>query len=189
MKTALELRAPAHPVDTRFVQRWSPRAFSDEPVPREHLEIMFEAARWAPSSMNVQPWRFVVTTDGAGRQQMDDAIMPGNRAWSDAAPVILWVIAKTTFDDGTPNSHAFFDTGAATMQLVLQADAMGYRTHHMGGIDAQVAHGLLGLDDDHAVVCALAVGRQGDPGALPEWARSREMPSDRKPQDEFVEQL
>ncbi len=186
MKTVLETRVPAHPVDQRFVQRWSPRAFKPEPVPREHLAIMFEAARWAPSSMNAQPWSFVVTADGEPRARMDAAILPGNRAWSDAAPAIIWVIATTTLKDGAPNAHAMFDTGAAAMQMVLQADAMGYRSHYMGGIDVDAAHKVLGLDDDQVVACAIAVGRQGDASTLPDWAKARETPSGRREQDAFV---
>ncbi len=186
MNAVLDARVPAHPVDQRFVQRWSPRAFDVDPIADDHFRVMFEAARWAPSSMNEQPWSFVVTTDGEGRDRMDATIMPGNRAWSDAAPAVLWVIAKTTFKDGTPNGHALFDTGAATMQLVLQADAMGYRTHYMGGIDAAAAHTALGLDAEHVVTCAIAMGRQGDPSGLPEWAQARETPSGRRAQEEFV---
>ncbi len=182
-------RIPDHPIDMRFMARWSPRAFDSEPVPPEHIHMMLEAARWAPSSMNVQPWRIVVTTNGSGRAAMDQHILPGNRAWSDHAPAILWVIAKTTMDDGTPNRHAWFDTGAATMQLVLQAEQMGYRAHHMGGIDAEAARAALGLDDEHAVICALAIGKRGDPSNLPEWAKGREGPSDRNPQDGWVTRL
>ncbi len=186
MKTVLETRVPAHPVDQRFVQRWSPRAFKPDGIPQEHFGIMFEAARWAPSSMNQQPWSFVVTAAGEARDRMDATILPGNRAWSDAAPAIVWVIAKTTFKDGTPNAHAMFDTGAATMQMVLQADAMGYRSHYMGGIDPEAAHKALGLDDAHLVACAIAVGRQGDASTLPDWAKARETPSGRREQDAFV---
>lgn len=190
MSAALNVtRVPEHAIDMRFVARWSPRAFDSEPIPSEHISMMLEAARWAPSSMNAQPWRFAVTTEGPGRDRMNDHVLPGNRAWSDAAPAIVWVLAKTTFDDGAPNRHAFFDAGAATTQLILQAEAMGYRAHHMGGIDVDGAAQELGLDDDHAVVCALALGRRGDPQQLPEWARSREGPSDRNRQDEWVQHL
>ncbi len=180
-------RVPEHAIDMRFVARWSPRAFDPTPIPQEHVAMMLEAGRWAPSSMNAQPWRYVVTTDGPGRAAMDAHILPGNRAWSDKAPAIIWVVAKATMGDGAPNRHAWFDVGAATMQIVLQAEQMGYRAHHMGGIDADAAHAELGLDDDHAVICALALGKRGDASGLPDWAQAREAPSDRRPQDDWVD--
>ncbi len=187
MKAVLDVRVPEHAVDLRFVERWSPRAFAPTPIPREHFQIMFEAARWAPSSMNEQPWSFVVSTDGPGRARLDEAVLPGNRAWSDGAPAIIWVIARTTFGrDGSPNAHALFDTGAATMQMTLQASAMGYHLHAMGGIDVEAAHKALGLAEHERVVCALAIGRRGDRDSLPEPYRAREAPSARRSQEEFV---
>lgn len=177
-----DVRRPEAPVDARFVSRWSPRAYDERPVPREVVRSLVEAARWAPSSRNEQPWRFHVATRGPGRDRLDAAVRPSNRAWSDRAPVLVFVTARRTHvRDGSPNRHAWFDTGAATMQLVLQAQQHGLVARTMGGIEHDLAHDLLGLPDDEDVVCALALGHPGDPASLPEPLRQRERPSPRRP--------
>jgi nitroreductase len=184
-------RSPDAPVDPRFVQRWSPRAFTDHAVAREVLDSLVEAARWAPSSINLQPWRFWLTTGpGPTRDAWNEAIGAGNRVWSDKAPVLVWVVARKTMGANpyappeTPNRHAYFDTGAATMSLLLEAERHGLRGHAMGGIDAAKAHAILGLDAEHDVVCAIAIGHQASAADLPEGYRQRERPSGRKPASE-----
>jgi len=179
-------------VDPRFLHRWSPRSFLPDPVPRETLDAMVEAARWAPSSINLQPWSFHFTGQGETRAKWNEAIGAGNRAWSDHAPVLVWVVARKIMGPNpyappqAPNRHAFFDTGAAALSLVLEAERHGLRAHYMGGIDAAKAHELLGLDADHEVVCAIAIGKQGPAAALPEGYRAREHPSPRKPAHEIA---
>lgn len=194
----LEQRQPDAAVDNRFVERVSHYAFDPRPIETPVLDSLFEAARWAPSSFNEQPWRFHVVTRGAGRDRLNEAIMAGNRTWSDQAPVIVFVVAKTSFSQhsyaakmglaGQPNRHAWFDTGAAAMQMVMQAHELGLATHAMGGIDAELAHALLELDDEHAVVCAYAVGYPGDPADLPDGLRARATggPSKRLPAQDLV---
>lgn len=147
----LEARPPATDrVDPRFVERWSPRAFSDRSVPDEDLEAIFEAARWTPSSFNEQPWRFVYATSQEDRDRFLEAILPGNRAWAKDAPVLVYIVARTTFErNGKPNRHAWFDTGAAWMSLALQARQLGIHTHAMGGIDPEKAASILDLPEDH----------------------------------------
>ncbi|MFO1535787.1 MAG: nitroreductase family protein [Thermoplasmatota archaeon] len=190
--TLVPQRQPDAPVDPLFVGRWSPRSFLPDPVPRAVLESMVEAARWAPSSLNLQPWRFFVTGQGPTRDAWNEAVAPGNRAWSDKAPVLVWVVARTTLGPNpyhppeTPNRHALFDTGAAALSFVLEGERHGLRSHPMGGIDAPRAHALLGLDASHEVVCAIAVGRQGPAAALLDGFRSREAPSPRKPAAEVA---
>lgn len=185
-------RVTEAPVDPRFVSRWSPRSFAPGPIPRATLESMVEAARWAPSSINLQPWRFFVTGQGATRDAWNEAVGAGNRAWSDKAPALAWVVARKSMGPnpyappGTPNRHALFDTGAATMSFVLEGERHGVRSHSMGGIDAAKAHAILGLDADHEVVCAIAIGLQGPASALPEGYRAREHPSPRKPAAEVA---
>ncbi len=175
-------------VDPRFLARWSPRAFADEPVPEADLEALFEAARWAPSSFNEQPWRFVYAAEAEDRQRFLEAILPGNRTWAQDAPVLVYIVAKTTFDrNGDPNRHAWFDTGAAWMSLALQARELGLHTHAMGGIDPAKAAGLLGLPEDHEVVCAVAIGYRDAPATLPEDLAEQETPvSDRQPLEEIA---
>ncbi len=185
----LEARAPATDrVDPRFVERWSPRAFSDQPVPDEDLEAVFEAARWAPSSFNEQPWRFAYATSQEDRERFLEAILPGNRAWAKDAPVLVYIVAKTTFEhNGKPNRHAWFDTGAAWMSLALQARQLGLHTHAMGGIDPEEAGSILELPDDHEVVCGLAIGYRAPPETLPgELAEQEVEPSGRQPLDEIT---
>jgi nitroreductase len=185
-------RQPEAPTDPRFVARWSPRSFAPDPVPRAVLESMVEAARWAPSSINLQPWRLFVTGQGTTRDAWNEAVGPGNRIWSDKAPVLAWVVARKTMGPNpyappeTPNRHALFDTGAAALSFILEGERHGLRSHPMGGIDAAKAHTTLGLDADHEVVCAIAVGHQGPASALPEGYRAREHPSPRKPSAEVA---
>lgn len=185
----LEARTPATDrVDPRFVERWSPRAFADQPVPDQDLQAVFEAARWAPSSYNEQPWRFVYATRQEDRERFLEAILPGNRAWAQDAPVLVYVVAKITFErNGKPNGHAWFDTGAAWMSLSLQARQLGLHTHAMGGIEPAKAAEILELPDDHEVVCALAIGYRAPPETLPhELAEQEVEPSDRKAMEEIV---
>src|SRR5687768_2679530 len=152
---------------------------------------MVEAARWAPSSMNLQPWRFFLATRGPTRDLWDGAVGERNRTWSDAAGALVWVVAKTTWTPDPAaapanNRHAWFDTGAAAVQLVLEGERHGVRSHYMGGVEAAKAHALLGLAADEEVVCAIVVGYPGDPSALPEGLRRRETPSGRKPGSEIA---
>lgn len=182
-------RQPANEhVDPIFYGRWSPRAFRDEPVPEEHVEAVLEAARWAPSSYNEQPWRFVVATEDDDRERFADALLDANRAWAEDAPILGFVVAKTTFEhDGRENPHARFDAGAAWMSLALQAHQLGLHVHAMGGIDYEAAAEAVGLPEDHEVVCAIALGYRAEPDVLPDEVADDELPpSDRKPLDEIV---
>ena len=186
-------RQPDHPVDPLFINRWSPRAFKPDAVPRTVLQSMAEASRWAPSSGNLQPWRFYVSLErGPTRDAWNEAVNGFNRAWSDQAPVLVWVVARKTMGPnpyGPPesaNAHAWFDTGAAAVQFVLEGERHGVKSHYLGGIDTAKAHKILGLDDEHEVVCAIVAGYPGDAAALPERLQARETPSGRKPASETV---
>ncbi len=187
---ASQMPAPGrevHGAAPLFVNRWSPRAFATTPVAKGLIDSMVEAARWAPSSINLQPWSFVITNGpGATRDAWNAAVGAGNRTWSDKAPVLTWVIARKSMGPNpyappeTVNRHAFFDTGAAAVQFVLEGERHGLRSHYMGGVDVAAAHKILGLDADHEVVCAIVTGYQGDVSELPEGYRAREKPSQRK---------
>lgn len=186
---ALEAREPANEhVDPLFLARWSPRAFADEPVAEDELEALFEAARWAPSSYNEQPWRFVYATSDEDRERFAEALLEANRSWAADAPVLAFVLTKTTFDlDGRENPHAAFDAGAAWMSLALQARRLGLATHAMGGIDYEQAAEIVGADEEHRVLCAVAIGHPAPPETLPdELAEEDRSPSDRKPLDEIA---
>lgn len=181
-------RAAAHDVLPLFVQRWSPRAMSGDPVPREELRRLFEAARWAPSAYNEQPWRFLYAPRGsAAWGAFFDALVDANRAWCANAAALIVVLSKKTFShNGRPNGTHVFDSGAAWASLALQGAAMGLVVHGMAGFDAAKIRASLKVPDDFEVCAMAAVGRPGDIESLPEPLRARELPSPRKPIDEFV---
>jgi len=131
-----------HPIHDLFKRRWSPRAFSDQPVESEKLHMLFEAARWAPSSNNEQPWRFIVAIKDNETEwtRLLACLVEGNRKWAYRAPVLILSVASLNFqDDSTPNRHAFHDTGMAVENLVLQATALGLAAHQMAGFDVEKA--------------------------------------------------
>ena len=169
-----------------FADRWSPRAFSTEPVTDDELAAVFEAARWAPSWMNNQPWYFVYDTDGPDRDALLGLIIERNRDWAQRAPVVGLVIARTALEGEMARTRDF-DTGAAMMALTIQATMLGLAVHAMGGIDVAAAHDLIGLDPAvGSVLCGFVLGRRGDPDVLHEKLQVREHPSPRKPATEFA---
>ncbi len=185
-------RAPGHSVDPLFVERWSPRAFTDEEIPDAILMSLFEAARWAPSAMNAQPWRFAYARRGTpGFERFLSVLAPANQAWARRASALIAVASATTLtvpgraDPVASESHSF-DAGAAWAQLALQAHLSGWSTHAMGGFDRALANEALAVPADHRLEVFVAVGRRGDAASLPEWARRRESPNDRKPLAEIV---
>ncbi len=182
-------------VDARFPGRWSPRAFDSAPLTEADVASIFEAARWAPSCFNEQPWLFVYgasEADGSStpaRDAVAGVIMEGNRVWSDRAPLLGVVFAKRTFaSNGKPNRWAGFDSGAASMSLALQAGELGLVCHFMGGFDADAAAAALGVDGEtYEAIAAFAIGRQGATADLPEGLQEREAPSPRKPLSEVAQ--
>ena len=182
--------ATAYPVHPLIRERWSPRAFADRPVDRETLGSLLEAARWAASCYNEQPWLFLVARkeDGPAFERALSCLVPFNQAWARHAPVLLLSFARTTFArNGQPNRHAFHDVGAATAQLALQATALGLAAHPMAGIDLDRIRAAYELPQGVEPVAAIAVGWPGDPEALPESLReSEKAPRTRKSLDEMV---
>ncbi|MBN1825226.1 MAG: nitroreductase family protein [Candidatus Eisenbacteria bacterium] len=170
-------------VDPQFTDRWSPRSFRPDPIPEEAVRSLFEAARWAPSSMNEQPWLFLYAVSDEERARFLEPLVEGNRIWAKRAPLLLYVLVRRAFEkNGKPNRTAPFDAGSAWMSLALQARKMGLYAHGMAGFDRQKAHEALGApEEEYEVIAAVAVGRKGDPAALPENLAKRESPSGRKP--------
>lgn len=156
-------------VDELIRRRWSPRSFEDREVPPTMLYALLEAARWAPSSANEQPWRFIVATK-AEPEKFDkvlQVLVPGNQEWAQNAPVLIISVAKNTFTkNGTTNRHNLHDTGAATAFLMLQATAMGLYAHAMAGIDYERARTELSIPADYDIGAAIAVGYLGNPEKL-----------------------
>ncbi|MEK9142459.1 MAG: nitroreductase family protein [Nitrospirota bacterium] len=176
---------PQSPIHELLARRWSPRAFDDRPVDSDLLRILFEAARWAPSSNNEQPWRFIVATEDHETEwnRLFDCLAEGNQKWAVRAPVLILSVASMNFeDDGKPNRHAFHDTGLATENLVLQATASGLVAHQMAGFNVEKARIDLRIPTGCEPVAMIAVGYPGDPAVLPERLRERELrPRIRRP--------
>jgi len=171
-----------HPVDELFLDRWSPRALSGEGVTDEELMTLFEAARWAPSSYNNQPWRILYARrETAQWPVFFGLLVEGNQAWAKDAAALLLFVSKETFDfNGKPYPTHSFDTGAAWENLALQATMLGLVTHGMQGFDYERARSELNIPEGFRVEAMIAVGRPGDPSRLPEKMREREAPSGRK---------
>jgi len=188
----MSLRESDRPIDPLFLERWSPRAFDGSVVPQEDLDTMLEAARWAPSAFNSQPWRILYAHRGdAHWQTFLDALVPYNRDWAQHSAVLIYVLSDTLpFIDkaGQPSpslTHSY-DAGAAWMLLALQAWRMGYYAHGMSGIELDRAREALGVPDRYVIEAAAAIGRQGDPSTLSEKLQAREVPSGRKPVTDFA---
>ncbi len=175
-------RKTEHYIDELFVKRWSPRAMSGEQIEMETLMTLFEAARWAPSSNNNQPWRFLFA-----RRETElwplffDLLTESNRIWAYRAAVLIVVVSKTTFDlNDKPSRTHTFDTGAAWENLALQGALKGLVVHGMQGFDYDRAKVTLRIPDGYQVEAMIAIGRHGLKEELPEHLREREFPSDRK---------
>lgn len=179
-----------HPIHDLIKRRWSPRAFSGQPIEAETLHMLFEAARWAPSSNNEQPWRFIVANkvNDTEWNRLLACLVEGNRKWAYRAPVLILSVASLNFqDDSTPNRHAFHDTGMAVENLVLQATALGLATHQMAGFDVEKARADLKIPSGYEPVAMIAVGYPGDLASLPDRLRERELqPRSRRPTSEWT---
>jgi nitroreductase len=182
--------APAVPgVIEEILARWSPRAFSHKPVSHEDLKKIFEGARWAASSYNEQPWRFLVGHRGDSTyQKIFDSLVEFNQGWAMSAPVLILSAASKIFARNTTTNHfAIHDTGAATAYLALQATALGLHAHSMAGFDPEKARAAFGIPDSFHVGAVTALGHLGDVYSLPEGLREQELsPRQRKPLAEFV---
>ncbi len=192
MTIAVPPRQPDHPVEPLFVERWSPRAFTGEEISEAELATIFEAARWAPSSYNSQPWRFLYARRGTPLFDTFFGLLSAyNQQWAANATVLIVAVSARTFlKPGTSEvlvsrSHSF-DTGAAWANLALQATRLGWHAHGIGGFDAEQARAVLGVPVDHDVEAAIAIGRRGDKALLPESFHKGESPNGRRPLSETV---
>ncbi|MEW6198192.1 MAG: nitroreductase family protein [Planctomycetota bacterium] len=179
-----------YPIHDLLKQRWSPLAFADEPVTEAQLNSLLEAARWAPSCYNEQPWSFVVAT----RDRPEDfarvlsCLVEPNQAWVRHAPVLMIVVAKRHFDrNGHDNRHAWYDVGQAVALLSVQATALGLFVHQMAGFSPDQARTLLQIPDSHEPTTAVAIGHYGRPERLTAelWQRE-EGPRQRRPVRDFL---
>ncbi len=178
-----------YPIHDLLRRRWSPRAFDDRPIEPEKLRSLFEAARWAPSSNNGQPWRFLVATKEQKTEydRLFNCLVEGNQQWAHRAPVLLLSVAKLQFEDGSLNRHALHDTGMAVENLSLQATVLGLVAHQMAGFRIDQARTDCQIPDGYELVAIMAVGYPGDLVLLSDRFRAREtQPRVRKPLTEFV---
>ena len=184
-------RSADHAIDPIFLDRWSPRAFTGEAMPQDTLLSLFEAARWAPSAGNGQPWRFIYGHRGTvAFDTIYNTLDEGNRRWADKASVLAVIVSQTHRKNADGEMRPIYthavDTGAAWAYLALQATRAGYHAHGMGGIDRAKAMEVLGIPDGFRVEAGLAIGKIAPKETLPEDLMKREVPSTRKPVDEFV---
>ena len=179
-----------YPVHDLIAERWSPRAYAAEAVPADVLRSILEAARWAASAFNEQPWSFLVARreDEAGFATMLNCLVEGNQGWARNAGVLILAVARSTFTrNDKPNRHAWHDVGQAAANLSLQATALGFVAHQMAGVLPDKAREVYGIPEGYDVATAIAVGQLGDAGDLPDPLREMETaPRRRKPEAEFV---
>jgi nitroreductase len=184
----LSTRKPDYPIDPFFADRWSPRSFLPEPISEGDLQAIFEAARWAPSSYNNQPWRFLYARrDTPAWPLFLNLLVEQNQVWAKNASVLVLIISNTQFDhNGKPSPTHSFDAGAAWQNLALQAWLKGYATHGMQGFDYEAAQKVLEIPNDFKVEAMIALGKEGPKEALPPEIQEREKPSPRRPLNETI---
>lgn len=185
-------RKAAYPINPVFTDRWSPRSFDGNPISQDSLLTLLEAARWAPSAFNYQPWRFLYAhRDDANWSTLMGPLIPFNQMWVANASALIYILSDTLMHTGNPDeakpSHSHsFDAGAAWAQLALQATYMGLHAHGMTGVDFDAARAALNVPDRFRIEAAIAVGHKADPSLLPEGLREKDVPSDRKPIADFA---
>ena len=184
----MNTRKPAYPVAPYIVDRWSARAMSGESISQKELMSLFEAARWAPSSYNSQPWRFIYAhRDSPQWKTVFDLLVPFNQSWCKNAAVLVVVVSKNTFDhNGEFSSTHSFDTGAACENLALQGNMNGFVVHGMAGFDYEKARTALAIPADHMVEAMFAIGKPGPISNLPADLQKSEVKSDRKNIEQFA---
>ena len=189
----MNLEKPADtqiPIHEILGNRWSTVAFDGRPIERDKLLSVMEAARWAPSSRNEQPWAFLVATkeDSQNFEAMAGVLVSGNKIWAEKAPALILTLAHTQLaKDGAPNRHGFYDLGQATANLIAQATSLGLATHQMGGFDVEAARARFHIPVGWEPLSVIALGYRADPETLPEQLRGRELgPRSRKQLQTFV---
>ncbi|HEV7424288.1 MAG TPA: nitroreductase family protein [Candidatus Paceibacterota bacterium] len=186
MKT-INNRTTEYPIDDIFLKRYSPRAMSGESITKEELMTLFEAAHWAPSASNIQPWRFIYAMrDTPEFEKLFSLLIDFNKDWCVRASVLIVTISYKNKKDGALSPTHSFDTGSAWENFALQASTMNLIAHGMAGFDYDRAKTELNIPDDYNVEMMIAVGKHGKVEDLPEPLREREAPSDRKPLQEIV---
>ena len=169
---------PDYPVNDLIIKRWSPRAFSEKKISKDSLQSLLEAMRWAPSSMNAQPWRIIYAFNGdESFNKISDTLMDSNKIWAPKAPVLLLALVKKTLPNGSENASAKHDLGLAVGNLLTQATSLGIGVHQMGGFSKDQAINALEIPDDYEPNTVIALGYFGEVDNLPDKLRDREKSS------------
>ena len=180
-------RVASSSVEPMFVERWSSKAFADKALSDDQIASLFEAAHWAPSGSNRQPWLFVYATDGPDREKFNSLLNEGNARYAPNAAMLVLVFARIVDDEGKKIRTAHFDTGAAWMSLALQANRIGLNTRAMGGIDLDAAYDVAGVPrDKFETICAIAVGDRGADDDIHERMVKQNFANDRKDVSEIA---
>jgi len=185
------MRQSDYPIEPLILNRWSPRAMSGEPLSDDALFPLFEAARWAPSSYNAQPWRFIYAKrETEAWRALFELLVPFNQSWVGDASVLVVIASHTVFEsNGKPSSTHSFDTGAAWENLALEGSARGLVVHGMQGFDYEKAKRVCKLHDNYVVEAMIAIGKPGKTEDLPQNIQDKETPSSRKPFEELITDL
>lgn len=177
----MEKRTFHHDIMQEIKDRWSPRAFADSPVSKEEIEALLEAASYAPSCFNEQPWRFIVADGEPAISKMRGILSDSNRIWAGGAPVLILIVSMNTFShNGKPNAWHTFDAGTAWGYLSLEAQRRGLITHAMAGFSKDGARKEFSIAEDIDIIALVAVGRYGDKSSLPQDLQEREYPQTRE---------
>ncbi|MDN3506328.1 MAG: nitroreductase family protein [Simkaniaceae bacterium] len=181
-------RKPAYNIQPLFAKRWSPRSMTGETMTDEELMPLFEAARWAPSSYNEQPWTLLYAKrDTPEWEVLFDLLVEPNKLWCKNASVLILFVSRTTYArNNKPYPTHTYDTGAAWMSMALEGSERGYVVHGMSGFDYEKARSALNIPEGHTVEAMAAIGKPAPKEALPEALQKMEEPSDRKPISEFA---
>lgn len=181
------IRKADYPIDPVFLDRWSPRAMSGEEIPETELMCLFEAARWAPSSNNNQPWRFLYARRNTEHWPLFyNLLTDSNKIWAQNAAALLLIVSKNTFDSGRPSRTHSYDAGAAWENLALQGNLRGYVVHGMQGFDYELARSSLNVPEGYTVEAMAAIGMPGNRADLPDDLQARESPNDRRKLTETI---
>ncbi|MEI6315428.1 MAG: nitroreductase family protein [Syntrophus sp. (in: bacteria)] len=176
-----EIRKADHPIDNIFLDRWSPRAMSGEEIPEAELMSLFEAARWAPSANNNQPWRILYSRRNTEHWPLFfNLLTDSNKIWAGNSSVLLVIVSKNTFNNGKPSQTHSYDAGAAWENLALQGSFSGYVVHGMQGFDYELARSSLNIPDGFTIEAMAAIGIPGNKDDLPDYLKERESPNDRR---------
>jgi nitroreductase len=176
-----KIRKADHPISNILLDRWSPRAMSGEEIPETELMTIFEAARWAPSSNNNQPWRILYARRNTEHWPLFlNLLVDSNKIWAGNASALLVIVSKNTFDNGKPSRTHSYDAGAAWENLALQGNLMGYIVHGMQGFDYELARSSLNIPDGFTIEAMAAIGIPGTKKDLPDYLQEIESPNDRR---------